>query len=141
MTANDATRDPEPPWDHDVLVVGSGFGGSVTALRLTEKGWSVGVLEAGRRYTRETLPRTSWQLRRYLWAPRLGLRGIQRIDLLRYQRPDAEVAEYRFKAVQPIFDINRFSVCGEPLADGKTFHLWAKDHDGWLAMDATATIK
>jgi 3-methylfumaryl-CoA hydratase len=63
------------------------------------------------------------------------------LDLLRYQRPDAEVAEYRFKAVQPIFDINPFSVCGEPLADGKTFHLWAKDHDGWLAMDATATIK
>jgi cholesterol oxidase len=83
VTANDATPEPEPPWDHDVLVVGSGFGGSVTALRLTEKGWSVGVLEAGRRYTRETLPRTSWQLRRYLWAPRLGLRGIQRIDLLK----------------------------------------------------------
>ncbi len=91
MTANDDTGgagpegngDGEPAWDHDVLVVGSGFGGSVTALRLTEKGWSVGVLEAGRRFTRETLPRTSWQLRRYLWAPRLGLRGIQRINLLK----------------------------------------------------------
>ena len=59
----------DPGWDHDVLVVGSGFGGSVTALRLTEKGWSVGVIEAGRRFTKRTLPRTSWQLRRYLWAP------------------------------------------------------------------------
>jgi cholesterol oxidase len=84
VTASDDTgTHAEPPWDHDVLVVGSGFGGSVTALRLTEKGWSVGVLEAGRRFDREALPRTSWQLRRYLWAPRLGLRGIQRIDLLK----------------------------------------------------------
>ncbi|RII19565.1 Cholesterol oxidase [Streptomyces sp. YIM 130001] len=70
-------------FDYDVLVVGSGFGGSVTALRLTEKGYRVGVLEAGRRFTRDTLPSTSWSLRDYLWAPRLGLRGIQRIHLLR----------------------------------------------------------
>jgi cholesterol oxidase len=65
-----------------VVVVGSGFGGSVTALRLTEKGYRVAVLEAGRRFTDDTLPRTSWQLSRFLWAPRLGLHGIQRIHLL-----------------------------------------------------------
>ncbi|WP_432248247.1 GMC oxidoreductase [Streptomyces sanyensis] len=70
------------PYDYDVLVVGSGFGGSVSALRLTEKGYRVGVLEAGRRFTRETLPRSSWDLRNYLWAPALGLFGIQRIHLL-----------------------------------------------------------
>ncbi|MFG2816539.1 GMC oxidoreductase [Streptomyces sp. NPDC048410] len=69
-------------YDYDVLVVGSGFGGSVTALRLTEKGYRVGVLEAGRRFTPATLPRNSWDLRNYLWAPRLGLYGIQRIHLL-----------------------------------------------------------
>jgi cholesterol oxidase len=69
--------------DYDVVVVGSGFGGSVSALRLTEKGYRVGVLEAGRRFTPETLPRTSWDLRNFLWAPRLGLRGIQRITLLK----------------------------------------------------------
>jgi cholesterol oxidase len=68
--------------DYDVIVVGSGFGGSVTALRLTEKGYKVGVLEAGRRFTRETLPRNSWDLKNYLWAPRLGMYGIQRIHLL-----------------------------------------------------------
>ncbi|HEY2702895.1 MAG TPA: NAD(P)-binding protein, partial [Candidatus Dormibacteraeota bacterium] len=68
--------------DHDVLVVGSGFGGSVSALRLSEKGYRVGVLEAGRRFGPDDLPRTSWRLRRYLWMPRLGLRGIQRITLL-----------------------------------------------------------
>jgi cholesterol oxidase len=70
-------------FDYDVLAVGSGFGGSVTALRATEKGYRVGVLEAGRRFDRTTLPTSSWQLRRFLWAPRLGLRGIQRITPLK----------------------------------------------------------
>ena len=70
-------------FDFDVLVVGSGFGGSVTALRATEKGYRVGVLEAGRRFDTSTLPRSSWQLRRFLWAPALGLRGIQRITPLK----------------------------------------------------------
>ncbi|GAA4626599.1 GMC family oxidoreductase [Cellulomonas oligotrophica] len=65
-----------------VVVVGSGFGGSVAALRLTEKGYRVTVLEAGRRFTAQTLPRTSWDVRRFLWAPRLGCRGIQRIHVL-----------------------------------------------------------
>ncbi|MBV2355761.1 GMC family oxidoreductase [Streptomyces sp. J2-1] len=62
--------------------MGSGFGGSVSALRLTEKGYTVGVLEAGRRFTRATLPKNSWDLRNYLWAPRLGMFGLQRIHLL-----------------------------------------------------------
>ncbi|MEU9377477.1 GMC family oxidoreductase [Streptomyces sp. NPDC048255] len=69
-------------YDYDVIVIGSGFGGSVSALRLTEKGYRVGVLEAGRRFTRESLPKNSWDLRNYLWAPALGLYGIQRIHLL-----------------------------------------------------------
>ncbi|WP_372408962.1 GMC oxidoreductase [Streptomyces luteireticuli] len=69
-------------FDYDVIVIGSGFGGAVSALRLTEKGYRVGVLEAGRRFTRETLPKNSWDLRNYLWAPALGLYGIQRIHLL-----------------------------------------------------------
>lgn len=73
---------PQDTYDYDVIVVGSGFGGSVTALRLTEKGYRVGVLEAGRRFTRESLPRNSWDLKNYLWAPKLGMYGIQRIHLL-----------------------------------------------------------
>ncbi|MGH8792342.1 MAG: FAD-dependent oxidoreductase [Stackebrandtia sp.] len=78
---------------YDVAVIGSGFGGSVAALRLTEKGYKVGVLEAGRRFDDPSepdprkrhaqLPKTSWRMRRYLWAPRLGMLGIQRIHLLR----------------------------------------------------------
>ena len=69
--------------DYDVLIIGSGFGGSVSALRLTEKGYRVGVLEAGRRFTDEEFAKTSWDLRKFLWAPKLGMYGIQRIHLLR----------------------------------------------------------
>ncbi|GLZ44699.1 cholesterol oxidase [Actinomycetospora sp. NBRC 106375] len=69
--------------DYDVLVVGSGFGGSVTALRLTEKGYRVGVLEAGRRFADHEFPATSWQLRDYLWAPWVRCFGIFRATPLR----------------------------------------------------------
>jgi cholesterol oxidase len=72
---------------YDVVVVGSGFGGSVAALRLSEKGYRVAVLEAGRRFADADHAVTSWRLRKFLWAPRLGLYGIQRIHLL----PDAVV--------------------------------------------------
>ncbi len=69
--------------DHyDVLVIGSGFGGSVTALRLTEKGYRVGVLEAGRRWADDEFAATSWDLKRFVWAPKLGLMGVQRIHAL-----------------------------------------------------------
>ncbi|MFL6089620.1 MAG: GMC oxidoreductase [Aeromicrobium sp.] len=71
------------PFDYDVIVIGSGFGGSVTAMRLSEKGYRVGVLEAGHRFTTDTLPKTSWDLRKFVWAPALGLYGIQRIHLLK----------------------------------------------------------
>jgi 3-methylfumaryl-CoA hydratase len=63
------------------------------------------------------------------------------LDLLRQQRPEAEVTSYEFRAVRPVFDVAPFFVCGAPQADGRTFHLWARDHQGWLAMDATATIR
>ncbi|TDD03618.1 GMC family oxidoreductase [Saccharopolyspora terrae] len=69
--------------DFDVVVIGSGFGGSVAALRLTEKGYRVAVLEAGRRFSDEELPKTSWDLRKFLWAPQLGCFGVQRIHMLR----------------------------------------------------------
>ena len=69
-------------FDTDVLVVGSGFGGSVAALRAAEKGYRVTVVEAGRRFTPETLPKTSWDLRSFFWAPRLGWLGIQKITPL-----------------------------------------------------------
>ena len=68
--------------DHEVVVIGSGFGGSVAALRLAEKGYDVLVLEAGRRFRDEDFARTNWDLRRFLWAPRLGCFGIQRIHRL-----------------------------------------------------------
>ena len=75
--------DPVTELRYDVVVIGSGFGGSTTALRLTEKGYRVAVLEAGRRFDETTLPKTSWRLRSFLWAPKLGCYGIQRISLLK----------------------------------------------------------
>jgi cholesterol oxidase len=69
--------------DYDVAIVGSGFGGSIAALRLTEKGYRVLVIEAGSRYRDEDFAKTSFDLKKFLFFPRLGLRGIQRIDFLR----------------------------------------------------------
>ncbi|WP_101525166.1 GMC oxidoreductase [Nocardioides houyundeii] len=71
------------PVHYDVLVIGSGFGGSVSALRLTEKGYRVGVLEAGARFEEDSFASTSFDLKRYLFLPQAGMYGIQRIDLLR----------------------------------------------------------
>src|SRR6476469_6420891 len=68
---------------YDVLVIGSGFGGSVSALRLTEKGYKVGVLEQGRRFADHEFAKNNWHLREYLWAPKFGCFGIQRMTLLK----------------------------------------------------------
>jgi cholesterol oxidase len=70
-------------FDFDWLVIGSGFGGSVSALRLTEKGYSVGVLECGRRFADEDFATSTWDARRYLWMPRLGMKGILRLTLFK----------------------------------------------------------
>lgn len=66
-------------FDYDWLIVGSGFGGSVSALRLAEKGYTVGVLEAGRRFRDEDFARTTWDSKNFNWAPALGMLGILRM--------------------------------------------------------------
>ncbi len=63
-----ATRD-----HYDAIVIGSGFGGSVSALRLSEKGYSVLVIEKGRRFALDDFPKTNWDLRRWMWMPQLGM--------------------------------------------------------------------
>jgi cholesterol oxidase len=75
---------PAEGFDVDWLVIGSGFGGSVSALRLVEKGYSVTVLESGRRFADEDLPRSSWQISRHLFAPRLGLKGLLRLTSFKH---------------------------------------------------------
>ncbi len=66
-------------FDFDWLVIGSGFGGSVSALRLSEKGYRVGVLECGRRFADDEFPKSTADLKRYFWNPRLGMKGIFRL--------------------------------------------------------------
>jgi cholesterol oxidase len=66
----------ESQFDFDFIVIGSGFGGSVSAHRLVEKGYKVAVMEMGRRWNPSDLPRSSWMIHRYFWRPKLGLRGF-----------------------------------------------------------------
>ncbi len=73
-----------PQYDFDFIVIGSGFGGSVSALRLTDKGYRVAVMEMGRRWTPENLPPTSWYLHRWFWEPALALRGFFRMRYFRH---------------------------------------------------------
>ncbi|MGN6129178.1 MAG: GMC oxidoreductase [Nocardioidaceae bacterium] len=83
MAGSASTPGGTTGFDFDVLVIGSGFGGSVTALRLTEKGYRVGVLEAGARFEDKDFADTSFDVKRYLFRPEVGCYGIQRIDALR----------------------------------------------------------
>jgi cholesterol oxidase len=76
------SQEPDASFDADFVVIGSGFGGSVSALRLVEKGYRVIVLEAGRRWLTGEFPKTNWLLHKFLWLPALGFYGIQRITLL-----------------------------------------------------------
>jgi 3-methylfumaryl-CoA hydratase len=63
------------------------------------------------------------------------------MDLVRRNAPEADVATFRFKAVRPTFDLNPFRVNGQLQDDGRTIKLWAQDHEGWLTMDASATLR
>jgi cholesterol oxidase len=74
---------PADGYDFDWLVIGSGFGGSVSALRLSERGYSVGILECGRRFEDEDFVKTTWNVWRYYWVPKLRMKGILRLTLFR----------------------------------------------------------
>ncbi len=71
------------PETYDYIIIGSGFGGSVAALRLAEKGYRVAVIEQGKRYRAADFPKTNWNLRKYLWMPKLFLYGIQAMTLMK----------------------------------------------------------
>jgi cholesterol oxidase len=74
----------ESPREYDVVVIGSGFGGSVSALRLVEKGYDVLMLEKGSELAADDFPKTNWNLRRWLWMPKLGFRGIFQMAFFRH---------------------------------------------------------
>jgi cholesterol oxidase len=73
---------PASGFDYDVIVIGSGFGGSVTALRAIEKGYSVGIMESGRRWPDSAIPKSNWDITKYLWQPELEMYGLQRLTYL-----------------------------------------------------------
>lgn len=73
-----------PTLDYDFVVIGSGFGGAVSALRLSEKGWRVAILEMGKRWGASDFPKTNWNVRKFLWLPALGLHGIQKMTVLEH---------------------------------------------------------
>jgi cholesterol oxidase len=82
MNATVPTESSSSRHRFDIVIIGSGFGGSVSAMRLTDKGYDVAVLEAGKRWRTEDFPNTNWNSWKALWFPKLGMRGIQRISLL-----------------------------------------------------------
>jgi cholesterol oxidase len=71
-------------FDFDFIVIGSGFGGSVSALRLTEKGYRVAVIEMGRRWAPLSFPKSGWSIHRWFWRPKLGLRGFFNMRFFRH---------------------------------------------------------
>ena len=73
-----------PQFDFDFIVIGSGFGGSVSALRLAEKGYRVAVIEMGRRWAPLSFPRSSWSIHRWIWRPKLGLHGFFNMRFFRH---------------------------------------------------------
>jgi cholesterol oxidase len=75
---------PDSKLDFDFIVIGSGFGGSVATHRLIEKGYRVAVMEMGRRWTPENLPSTNWLIWRWIWRPRLALRGFFNLEPFRH---------------------------------------------------------
>ncbi len=68
--------------DFDYIIVGSGFGGSVSAMRLAQKGYRVGVIESGKKWNKSDFSKTNWNLHKFLWMPKIFLHGIQRMNFL-----------------------------------------------------------
>ncbi|MDH3843777.1 MAG: NAD(P)-binding protein, partial [Myxococcales bacterium] len=69
---------------YDWIIIGSGFGGSVSAHRLTQKGYDVLVIEKGRRFELDDFPKTNWDLKRWMWNPSIGLKGIFKMSFLKH---------------------------------------------------------
>lgn len=70
-------------FDFDDIVIGYGFGGSVAAMRLSQKGYNVGVIESGKRWNADEFPKRNWNIKKFLWFPTVGCYGIQRMHLLK----------------------------------------------------------
>ncbi len=84
LHAKEALRGIMTSYDFDIIIIGSGFGGSVAALRLAEQGYRVGLLEMGKRYRPQDFPKSTWRLRKFIWFPTWGLHGFVRMSLFRH---------------------------------------------------------
>ena len=78
-----STNLSQSDFDFDYIVIGSGFSGSVAAMRLSQKGYKVGVIESGKRWSADEFPKSNWNIKKFLWFPKVGCYGIQRMHLLK----------------------------------------------------------
>ena len=135
-------------FDYDVVIIGSGFGGSVAALRAAEKGYRVGVMESGRRWKDEDIPKSQWHLPGFLWFPAAELYGIQRVEYLddvlvlsgagRRRR----LARVRQHAVRPAEAVLRRAASGRASPTGPTsWRRISTRRRGCSASSATRTCR
>ena len=115
---------------YDYIIIGSGFGGSVSAMRLAEKGYSVLIIEKGKNYGADDFPKTNWNFKKFFWAPMLGWFGIQKITIFPQVMILLHIDCFDQK---PCDDPNYYLTYPKNMADRSIPHLWSRSQS-WEAI-------